>query len=97
MTHVLDAESLRELALGVLHFVSLVHHDVLPVEPVELGLIHENVFVGCQTDVELSRAENGRDLLSVCWLALVDDTFDGRRPLFELDVPVGQCCQRDYY
>ena len=84
-----------ELALRVLHAVTLVDDHMDPLDLGEEGTILDDVLVRREEDLEAALTNLPLRLLALRRRALVRDHLDRRRPLFELHDPVGHRRERD--
>lgn len=85
----------RELALGVLHSMTLVDDHVHPLDLAEERLLPNDVLECRDKDLEVAALDLcSRDSTSFD-RSLEDDSRDRRRPLLELERPVGDRRERD--
>ncbi len=86
---VLLAENACKLTFSILHLMSLINNDVLPVVLVEPEPILEDEIVCCNAHIPFGCFHHLLNLSSCCWTTSVYYLTDGRRPLIELRHPVG--------
>lgn len=88
-------QSLRELAVGVLHTVTFVDDHVDPFVLCEERSVLNDVLVGREEDLERVPLDLVLQTLPDWGRPLVDHHFDARGPLGKLQRPVAERRQRD--
>lgn len=86
---ILLPENVGKLTLGVLHLMSLIDHNILPVILVQFESILEDEIVSSDANIPFCSPHDSLSFSSSIWIALVDYLADGRCPFFELSHPVG--------
>jgi len=94
---ILLPKNVGKFALSILHFMSLIDNDVLPVILIEFKPILQNEIVSSNANIPFGGPHNLQGVVSGVGVALVYNFTNGWGPLLELGHPVRNSRQRSDY
>ncbi len=96
ITLILLSQYVGKLAFSILHFMSLIDHNILPVVLAEFEPVLQDEVIGRDADIPLARFHHPQSFSTGVGVPLVDHFTNSRSPFLKLGHPIGNCRKGGY-